>query len=544
MPEPTQRTARPPKWAGWGDPEKRMALPTAALEMLRSELGETEPMRSVELDEVALPAPRPLPGSIVDAVNQASVLVAHEQRVRRSAGRSYPDLVRLRGGRLAAAPDAVVMPGNPAQLADVLEICAREGIAVVPFGGGTSVVGGVDAVAGPHERVISLDLRRIRRVEIDRVSLVATLGPGLRGPEAEDAVRAHGLTIGHFPQSFEYATVGGFAATRSAGQASSGYGRFDELVTALAIVTPAGELRTLATPHTAAGPSLRELVLGSEGVLGAITEVSVRVRPAPEARRYEGWMASDFASGWDAVRSLAQGEALPDVVRLSDETETRVSFGLSGTSGLRRLLLGTYLGVRRRRRGCLVICGWEGGRESVERRRALSARLLRRGGAAALGEAPGRAWERGRFDGPYLRDTLMDLGYMAETLETAHSWSRLDDLYRAVRAALGSALAAQGTPGIVMCHLSHAYRDGASLYFTFIARSRPGAEIEQWHALKTAACEAIVAAGGTITHHHAVGLDHAPYMPAEVGQTGLEALRALKQRLDPAGIMNPGKLLP
>ena len=544
MLEPTQRTARPPKWAGWGDPEKRMALPTAALEMLRSELGETEPMRSVELDEVALPAPRPLPGSIVDAVNQASVLVAHEQRVRRSAGRSYPDLVRLRGGRLAAAPDAVVMPGNPAQLADVLEICAREGIAVVPFGGGTSVVGGVDAVAGPHERVISLDLRRIRRVEIDRVSLVATLGPGLRGPEAEDAVRAHGLTIGHFPQSFEYATVGGFAATRSAGQASSGYGRFDDLVTALAMVTPAGELRTLATPHTAAGPSLRELVLGSEGVLGAITEVSVRVRPAPEARRYEGWMASDFASGCDAVRLLAQGEALPDVVRLSDETETRVSFGLSGTSGLRRLLLGTYLGVRRRRRGCLVICGWEGGRESVERRRALSARLLRRGGAAALGEAPGRAWERGRFDGPYLRDTLMDLGYMAETLETAHSWSRLDELYRAVRAALGSALAAQGTPGIVMCHLSHAYRDGASLYFTFITRSRPGAEIEQWHAVKTAACEAIVAAGGTITHHHAVGRDHAPYMPAEVGQTGLEALRALKQRLDPAGIMNPGKLLP
>ena len=521
-----------------------MTLPTAALEMLRSELGETEPMRSVALDEVALPAPRPLPGAIVDAVNQASVLVAHEQRVRRSAGRSYPDLVRLRGGRLAAAPDAVVMPGNPAQLADVLEICSREGIAVVPFGGGTSVVGGVDAVAGPHERLISLDLRRIRSVEIDRVSLVATLGPGLRGPEAEDAVRAHGLTIGHFPQSFEYATVGGFAATRSAGQASSGYGRFDELVTAVAMVTPAGELRTLATPHTAAGPSLRELVLGSEGVLGAITEVTVRVRPAPEARRYEGWMASDFASGCDAVRSLAQGEALPDVVRLSDETETRVSFGLSGTSGLRRLLLGTYLGVRRRRRGCLVICGWEGGRESVERRRALSARLLRRGGAAALGEAPGRAWERGRFDGPYLRDTLMGLGYMVETLETAHAWSRLDDLYRAVRAALGSALAAQGTPGIVMCHLSHAYRDGASLYFTFIARSRPGAEIEHWHAVKAAACEAIVAAGGTITHHHAVGRDHAPYMPAEVGQTGLEALRALKERLDPAGIMNPGKLLP
>jgi alkyldihydroxyacetonephosphate synthase len=541
--ETLPRTARPLKWWGWGDPDRRMPLSAAALQMLRAELGEGEPVRPVELDEVALPAPRPLPDAIVDAVNPASVLIAHEQRVRRATGRSYPDLVRLRAGKLPAAPDAVVMPGTPAQVTELLEICSREGIAVVPFGGGTSVVGGVDAVAGPHERLVALDLRRMRGAEVDPVSLTATLGPGLRGPEAEDAVRAHGLTIGHFPQSFEYATIGGFAATRSAGQASSGYGRFDELVTSLAMVTPAGALRTLATPHTAAGPSLRELVLGSEGVLGAITEVTVRLRLAPEARRYEGWMAPDFATGCDVIRALAQADAVPDVVRLSDEAETRVSFGLSGPGGLRRAALGAYLALRRRRRGCLVICGWEGDREAVDRRRAASARVLRRGGAAPLGEAPGRTWERGRFDGPYLRDELMDLGYMAETLETAHTWSRLDELYRAVRAAIGVALSAQGTPGIVLCHLSHAYRDGASLYFTFIARSRRDEEIEQWRAVKTAACEAIVATRGTITHHHGVGRDHLPYMPAEVGETGVETLRELKARLDPAGIMNPGKLL-
>jgi alkyldihydroxyacetonephosphate synthase len=512
--------------------------------MLRSELGEAEPVRRVELDQVAMPAPRPLPDAIVEAVNAASVLVAPEQRVRRAAGRSYPDLIRLRSGRVGGVPDAVVMPGTPEQVSALLEICSREKIAVVPFGGGTSVVGGVDPVAGPHERVIALDLRRMRTVEIDRISLTATLGPGLRGPEAEGAVRAQGLTIGHYPQSFEYATIGGFAATRSAGQASSGYGRFDEIVTSLAMVTPAGELRTRATPHTAAGPSLRELALGSEGVLGAITEVTVRVRPAPEARRYEAWMAPDFASGRELIRSLAQADALPDVTRLSDEAETRVSLGLAGTSGFKRALLGAYLGLRRRRGGCLVICGWEGERESVDRRRALSARLLRRGGGAALGEAPGRAWERSRFEGPYLRDELMDLGYLVETLETAHTWSRLERLYRAVGEALESALRAQGTPGIVICHLSHAYRDGASLYFTLIARSRRGEELAQWRAVKAAACEAIVAARGTITHHHAIGRDHAPYMPAEVGETGLEALRAIKRRLDPAGIMNPGKLLP
>jgi alkyldihydroxyacetonephosphate synthase len=392
--------------------------------------------------------------------------------------------------------------------------------------------------------VIALDLRRIRGVEVDPVSLTATLGPGLRGPEAEEALRAHGLTIGHFPQSFEYATIGGFAATRSAGQASAGYGRFDDLVTSLAMATPVGELRTLATPHTAAGPSLRQVALGSEGALGAITEVTVRVRPAPEKRRYEAWIAPDFAAGRELVRTMAQADALADVTRLSDESETRVTMGMAPTSGAQRSLLDAYLRLRRRSGGCLMICGWEGEPESVDRRRALSARLLRSGGAAALGERPGRAWERGRYDGPYLRDELLDLGYLIETLETSHTWSRLGDLYRAVGGALDAALRAQGTPGIVMCHLSHAYRDGASLYFTFAARARRGEEIEQWRAVKSAACEAIVDTGGTITHHHAVGRDHAPYMGAEVGDVGIEALRALKARLDPAGIMNPGKLLP
>ena len=392
--------------------------------------------------------------------------------------------------------------------------------------------------------MIALDLRRLRGVEVDPVSLTATLGPGLRGPEAEEALRAHGLTIGHFPQSFEYATIGGFAATRSAGQASAGYGRFDDLVTSLAMATPLGELRTLATPHTAAGPSLRQVALGSEGVLGAITEVTVRVRPAPAKRRYEAWIAPDFAAGCELVRTMAQEDALADVTRLSDESETRVTMGMAPTSGAQRSLLDAYLRLRRRSGGCLMICGWEGEPESVDRRRALSARLLRSGGAAALGERPGRAWERGRYDGPYLRDELLDLGYLIETLETSHTWSRLGELYRAVGGALDAALRGQGTPGIVMCHLSHAYRDGASLYFTFAARGRRGEEIEQWRAVKSAACEAIVATGGTITHHHAVGRDHAPYMGAEVGDVGIEALRALKARLDPAGIMNPGKLLP
>ena len=532
------------KWWGWGDPEHRFELGESALATLREELGEAEPGDRVELDQVAMPEARPLPEAVLRACGSESVLTSHEHRVRRAGGKSYPDLVRARTGRLQEAPDAVVMPAGPDQVAAVLDACASGGVAVVPFGGGTSVVGGVDPYAGRHERVIALDLRRLRRCEVDERSLTASLGPGLRGPEAEDALNARGVTLGHFPQSFEYATVGGFAATRSAGQASAGYGRFDEMVTSIEMLTPSGPMRTLATPHTAAGPALREVIVGSEGVLGVISDVTVRVRPAPEARRYEGWIAADFEAGREAVRALAQGGALPDVTRLSDEHETRVSLALAGLEGAKAALFRSYLRLRRRTGGCMMILGWEGTPEDVERRRALSARALRAAGIVGLGQAPGRSWEHGRFRGPYLRDELMDLGYFVETLETSHTWSRLDELYRAVGAALDGAMRAQGTPGIVLCHLSHAYRDGASLYYTFIAPARPGAELEQWRAVKTAACEAIVATAGTITHHHAVGRDHAPYMASEVGGVGLEALRALKERLDPAGIMNPGKLIP
>jgi len=532
------------RWWGWGDPEKSPKLGEDALGMLRDVVGPADPALRVALEEVAMPEPRPLPPALVDAVGEHAVLDGREHRLRRAAGQSYPDLIRLRTGRLDDAPDAIVLPGTPAEVARVLEVCAAEGTAVVPFGGGTSVVGGVEPFRDGFERLVTLDLRRLRAVEVDERSLTATLGPGLRGPEAERALSERGLTLGHFPQSFEYATIGGFAATRSAGQASSGYGRFDDIVTSVGMRAPAGDLRTLATPHTAAGPALRELIIGSEGTLGVITDVTVRVRPAPREQRYEGWVAPDFAAGREAVRAMAQAGTLPDVVRVSDEAETQGSLGLAGVSGARRTALDAYLALRRRTGGCILICGWDGDRGGVERRRALSARSLRSAGVVPLGRAPGRSWLRGRFEGPYLREALLDLGYLVETLETAHTWSRLGSHYESVGGAITAVLGRGGEGSLVMCHLSHAYRDGASLYFTFVAPRRAGGELEQWREVKTAACEAIVASGGTITHHHAVGRDHAPYMPAEVGELGVEALRALKERLDPAGIMNPGKLIP
>jgi alkyldihydroxyacetonephosphate synthase len=536
---------RDAKWWGWGNPGVEPTLDDEALSVLRERIGELEPWPLArELGEIELTAAQPLPWALVEAVGEGNVFGGDEDRLRHATGRGYVDLARLRNGALAVAPDAVVMPPDAEALRRTIESCAAEGIAVVPFGGGTSVVGGVEPLRGAHERLISLDLGALREVEVDPRSLTARLGAGLRGPEAEAALGREGLTLGHFPQSFEYATIGGFAATRSAGQASSGYGRFDALVSSVRLLTPVGEISTLETPHTAAGPSLRELAIGSEGVLGVIPDVTVRVRPEPAVRRYEAWMAESFEAGSEIVRGLAQGPGLPTMIRVSDEEETEGTLALSGPRGLSGRLFDRYLGVRGRRGGALVIAGFEGDEESVARRRALTVRALRAGGAAYLGQAAGKAWEHGRYQGPYLRDTLMGMGAMVETLETSHTWGRYGELHAAVSGAIRDALQGQGTPGFVFCRLSHAYADGASLYFTFISRARRGAELEQWAAVKRAACEAIVDHGGTITHHHAVGRDHAPYMEAEVGETGVAALHALKERLDPAGIMNPGKLLP
>ncbi len=535
---------RDTKWWGWGDPSVAPRLDPLALGSLRERLGRLEPApRADSLDRFKLPAAQPLPQALIRAVGEDSVFTGTEDRLRHATGRGYTDLTRLRSGRLEAAPDAVILPADFAAVRRVLEICATESIAVIPFGGGTSVVGGIEPLRGAHARLISLDMIRFNRVQVDPRSLTARLGAGLRGPEAERFLAAQGLTLGHFPQSFQYATIGGFAATRSAGQASSGYGRFDALVTSVRLLAPGAELRTLDTPHTAAGPALRELVLGSEGAFGVIPDVSVRVRPIPRVRRYEGWVAESFEAGCEIVRSMAQGDGLPDVIRVSDEEETESSLALGGPRGLAAGLLDGYLGLRHRRGGCLLIVGLEGEGESVARRRALAVRALRAGGAVALGQAAGRSWDRGRYRGPYLRDTLMELGAMVETLETSQSWTGLAELHGSVRKAIDSCLLAQGTPGLVLCHLSHAYRDGASLYFTFLSRAPQGKEIEHWRALKSAASDAIVSAGATITHHHGVGRDHSPYMEAEVGKSGLGVLAAVKNQLDPAAIMNPGKLL-
>jgi alkyldihydroxyacetonephosphate synthase len=351
------------------------------------------------------------------------------------------------------------------------------------------------------------------------------------------------------PQSWARATLGGYAATRSAGQASTGFGRFDANVVALRLATPRGVLVLGSGTPNAVGPDLRHLAIGSEGALGVITEVTVRVRPVPEVRRYEGWILPDLARGLHLLRSMVQSgpraDSAPDICRLSDPQETEVQLALRG-GGAQVAALDGYLRMRRRSGGCLAIVGWEGTSTSVRQRRREAVTALRAAGGVCLGTTAGEAWRRHRFDAPTQRDALIGAGVLIETLETASTWSRLPAVRDAVRGALTESLGAAGIEPVVMSHLSHLYPTGASLYVTVLARRAEGglpAARAQWHAAKSAATEALLAAGGTLTHHHAVGRDHAPWLEREIGGLGVEVLRAVKATLDPAGVLNPGVLI-
>lgn len=533
---------REPAWTQWG--ETKPELSNRMQTLLRKELGATTPTTPAPISEARLPEsalPAGVAADLRRLVGVDHVRTDAESRARHAGGQAYAEIMRRRAGDAGAAPDAVVLPANAEEVAAVLRACSTASVAVVPWGGGTSVVGGLESIRGRHRALIALDLGRLDSLlEVDDVSSTATFQPGIRTPAAEKALAEHGVTLGHVPQSFERASLGGYVVTRSAGQASTGYGRIDDLVVGLRMATPVGELVLPAMPGSAAGPDLRRLVLGSEGTLGVVTELTVRVRRTPAVKRYEGWMAPSWETGREIMRRIAQDGPHPDIARLSDADETRVSMAMSSTGRGSRAALSAYLRARRVTSGCLVITGYEGDAADVTYRRHAVRRILRSAGAVSLGERAGQAWVHGRFSGPYLRDSLLDAGVLAETLETATTWRKLPTLYAGVRGALQDSLGR----ALVGCHISHLYPTGASLYFTALAAADHGREAEQWAAAKRAANDAIVAAGGTVSHHHAVGTAHRDHVGNELSDVGLQALRAVKERLDPTGILNPGKLLP
>ncbi|PQZ92325.1 FAD-binding protein [Arthrobacter sp. MYb227] len=538
-------------WYGWADPARATTLRPGALTYLRATLA----LESIEKihEPVDMSAIR-LPTSTLDPAALAElweicgsqyVSIADHERILHAGGKSTPDLLRIRSGDALGAPDAVIFPADAEAVRRVLEVCVAHRIAVVPFGGGTSVVGGVHTIRTGFSAAITLDLRRLDKlVDLDPVARTATLQAGMRGPDIEAALQARGFTLGHLPQSHQEATLGGYVATRSAGQASTGYGRSDALVKSVALQTPTGPMMLgSAAPGSAAGPKLLDLVVGSEGTLGVITSASMKITPVPEHKSYGAWSFPSFAAGAAALRQLEQDGVrgdMPHVCRLSDSDETAATFKLGGT---KTEALGKYLALRGQKTPALALFVWEGPRAEVTKRKRRSARILKAAAGVRLGPMPATAWEHGRFSGPYLRDELLTRGVYVETLETSATWSALDSTYAAVRGAILDALGEHGKPGYVQTHISHVYPDGASLYFTFLGALEPDG-LAQNERIKAAASKAIVGAGATITHHHAVGIDHSPYMEHEIGALGIEVLASVKHTLDPTGIMNPGKLIP
>jgi len=515
----------------WGDPARPVELPAAALAALQH-LGvhapPPAPGRRPDLPETDQKLARAL-GAVLGA---EYVLSDAETRWGHTRGYSTPDLLRQRAGDTTDAPDLVVLPGSHGDVQALLAVCADQGLAVVPYAGGTSVVGGLAPRRQGYAGVVAVDLRRLDKLlAVDEISRTAMLQAGVRGPAAEALLAEHGFTLGHFPQSYEGASIGGYAATRSSGQSSAGYGRFDQMVVGLTVATPRGTIELGRAPFSAAGPDLRQLFLGSEGAFGIITSVVVRIRPRPARRVFEGWRFDSFEAGLTAVRRLAQDGPLPTVLRLSDEVETAINLAdpdvLGGGAG----------GAG----GCLAICGFEGARIDV--RRSEAAEVLGAAGGEPLGEGPGETWRQGRYRAPYLRDPLLDAGALVETLETASFWSTVPTLKAAVTEALVKSLSDQGTPPLVLCHVSHVYETGASLYFTVVS-AQAADPLQQWRTAKAAASDAIGRAGGTITHHHGVGTDHLEAYLTEVGPLAIEALQAVKQALDPTRTLNPGILLP
>lgn len=527
------------RWNGWGDSTVDYPVPATGAELLAAWVGPGQPPRDVRFEQVVagVPATRLPAHRLVDTDPAA--------RVRHARGQSLPDWIALRSGRIPAFPDGVARPSTPQEVQELITYARDAGVRLIPYGGGTSVVGHINPLPG-HAPVLTVNLRRLNSLlHFDATSQLATFGAGISGPELEAQLRARGFTLGHFPQSFELSTLGGWIVTRSSGQQSLRYGRIEQLFAGGTVCTPAGQLILPPLPASAAGPDLRELILGSEGRAGILTDAVVRVTPLPAREDFHAVFFPSFEQGQTAVRTIVQARLPLSMLRLSTAVETTTTLALAGHERLIGVLE-QLLALRGVSEGkCMLLLGFTGSNDMVKAMRHAALEITSQHGGVHVGRQFGRQWHKSRFHTPYLRNTLWERGYAVDTLETAVAWSSVDDTIAAIESALRAALEPAGEQVHVFTHLSHVYPYGASVYTTYLFRiaANPDETLRRWQTLKAAASEAVVAAGGTISHQHGVGTDHMPYLEAEKGALGTAVLGDALRRFDPYGIMNPGKLV-
>ncbi|MEC9331793.1 MAG: FAD-binding oxidoreductase [Verrucomicrobiota bacterium] len=547
------------KWWGWGyeditfnDSEKPELWPYLKRELGVDEIRWNKP---INFDEVTLP----------DQKNNDAFLAALEQkldsdqivedkktRLIHAAGKSFRDLWLIRHGNIKFAPDCVIFPNNENDVVSIVNAAKENGVVLIPFGGGSNIAGCLEPKDHHNRMVVSLDMCRMHKViEIDQYSLIARIQPGVYGQHLEDQLAEHGVTLGHFPDSFLHSTLGGWVATRSAGMQSDIYGKIEDMVISLRMVTPSGTIITRTVPKSSNGIDIRHLCIGSEGILGVITEVTIQVHKKPEKEDWYGWLFPDFQSGIDAIHECHRYNCMPTVTRLNDPKKTALSFAFkTPKTGFKATIANTfkwYIGNVKKinfNQCCLMVVKYEGTQQEFKNIRKKVSSIYKKHRGVCLGAEPGRSFAKVKFDFPHLRDFTMDRSIMADVSETATTWNNLCAMHKNGLKEIENAIKETGVNGWVGCHLSHSYHSGASLYFTFGCLQRKGREIEQYLYVKKAAEDAFMKNGGTLSHHHAVGTEHLPWVEEDLSPTGLKAVKALKDGLDPNGIMNPGKIIP
>lgn len=529
------------RWNGWGDDATSMELNDGARAMMVARLGPGLPGRDATRGEILAH----IPPSRLDGVH-ALIQTDASTRWAMALGESFADWIRKRFGALPPVPDGVAFPESAEQVRELLDLANKNHWMVIPFAGGTSVAGHLDCPISERP-ILSMNLSRLNRLlHLDRPSQLATFGAGTPGPQVEAQLRAQGYTLGHFPQSFEYSTVGGWVVTRSSGQQSLRYGRIEQLFAGGRMETPVGTLTIPTLPAASAGPDLRELVMGSEGRFGILTEATVRVTPLPEHESFHAIFLPSWDTAEAAVRTLVQRKLPLSMLRLSNGIETETNLTLAGHA---RLIgwLERYLALRGCGAGkCMLMLGVTGDRRSARHALKEARRTLGQFGAVYIGPAMGSKWAANRFKGPYLRNTLWDAGYSADTIETAVDWPNVKPLMLAMEQASRDVFAQYGERVHAFTHLSHLYPQGSSIYSQFVWATAAGGftpNFERWQRLKAAVADAIAAHGGTVSHQHGVGRDHATHLQDEKGPLGMATLAELCRHFDPHKIMNPGKLL-
>lgn len=536
------------EWWRWGG-GKEVIAPSRVGKVrryLHSYLKTKPSEEHAQLERFALPKSR-APAGLES--NGISILTDDPVRLRHSFGRSYVDLLRFRRGQLEEFTDAVAYPRCTKDVQALVDLAVKRDAAIVPWGGGTSVVGGVTPLAGRHTWVLTVSLEQMsRRLGLDKKSMMARFECGIMGPQLEEELREHGLTLGHYPQSFEFSTLGGWIAARSSGQVSSKYGDISGLVSGATIVTPQGLVEWARPVSEAAGPEVDSVFIGSEGTLGIFTEATVMVSPIPEREEYRAVLFPDWDSGLEAIRELSQHSALPSLLRLSDKDETALTWAARDESSkLKGGIEKTYLRLHGLKEEglCLAFIGYEGSAQTVNASWKQASEITSRNKGLDAGTAPGEAWKRERFLLPYLRDTLMDDGLFVETLETGVSWSKLPGLYKALSEEIRKGAESLRLPIHIGVHLSHATRAGTCAYVTMIAPQPTNLGVDEpYGTLKKASMRAITSRGGSLSHHHGVGTAHRPWVDVETDHPGSAVLGSIKRFIDPTWNMNPGKTLP